>query len=135
VLSTPGGSYPLYTPPAMPDSAPNLAAPPGFGTQGGGALPSPGGAGSPDGTYDGTASLLQNDFGDCAFRFSMTNMHVSKGRVRFASFHGRIGPDGGVRMADGSLNWITGHFADGHFGGTYSNRYCTYRLSLDRVGP
>jgi hypothetical protein len=130
-VSTPGGIYPLYTPPAGPAAAANLAAPPGFA-----ALPPPVPTGGAlDGTYDGMATLLENDFGDCAFRFAMTNMHVNRGHVRFAGFRGRIGPNGRVRMADGSMNWITGHFAGGHFAGSYANEYCAYSLSLDRVGP
>jgi hypothetical protein len=132
-LDTPGGYFPIYSEPAVPAYGSNLAAPPGFAAAGG-PLPTPGG-GWQDGTYDGTATLLENDSGDCAFNFAMENMHVNNGRVRFARFHGRVGPDGGVRMADGSLNWITGHFRGSHFSGAFSDEYCAYALSLDRVGP
>jgi hypothetical protein len=132
MIATPGGFYPLYTSPPAPPTERDLALPPTL--SGGGIPPAPAG-GSADGVYNGTATLLQNDYGTCAFRFAMTNLHVSKGHVRFASFRGRINPEGGVRMADGSLNWIVGHFDDGHFAGTYTNRYCTYSLSLDRSGP
>ncbi len=131
-LDTPGGGYPIYAPPGpIGGVAPNLAAPPGMG---GGALPPPTGA-PQSGIYDGTAMLLENDLGDCPYRFAMTNMHVNNGYVRFASYHGRIGPDGGVRMTDGSMNWIVGHFAGDHFAGTYENRFCAYSISLDRAGP
>ena len=135
VLQTPGGLYPIYAPPPpAPPPPPGLAAPPSFGSPNGPALPSPGG-GSLDGTYDGEASLTGGFGAECAFRFAMTNLHVYRGRVRFSMFHGIIGPDGGVRMSDGSENWITGHFAPGQFNGFYTNRYCAYSLSLDRVGP
>jgi hypothetical protein len=135
VLQTPGGLYPIYTPPlSAPPPPPGLAAPPPLPGQAGGGLPSPGG-GALDGTYDGEASLTGGFGAECAFRFSMTNLHVYQGRVRFAGFHGTIGPDGGVRMADGSANWITGHFSPGQFNGYYTNRYCAYSLALDRVGP
>jgi hypothetical protein len=133
VVQTPGGLYPIYAPPAVPAVEPDLAAPPGLRGPTGPNLPPPGGHWE-DGTYDGTATLLEND-GDCAFRFAMTNMHVKNGHVRFAGFHGTIGPDGGVRMPDGGYNWITGHFGGSHFSGFYSNRYCAFTLSLDRVGP
>ena len=135
---TPGGVYPIYTPdqPAMPATEPSLAMPPNLGGPAvPGALPSAGGPAGNDGTYDGTASLLSDLPGSCAFRMSMTNMHVSNGNVRFASYRGRINSEGYVRMADGSLNWMVGRFENGHFSGTYTNRYCTYALSLDRVGP
>jgi hypothetical protein len=136
VLQTPGGLYPIYSPPAAaPPPPPGLAAPPAsFGAGNGGGLPSPGG-GSLDGTYDGEASLTGGFGQECAFRFAMTNLHVRHGRVRFSQFHGTIGPDGGVRMADGSQNWITGHFSPGQFEGYYTNRYCAYSLALERVGP
>jgi hypothetical protein len=134
VVDTPDGDFPLYSPPNIPASSPDLSAPPGWYASNPAPLPLPGG-GWQSGTYDGTASLLENDFGECAFRFAMTNMHVNAGYLRFATFHGRIGPDGGVRIAGGDLSWITGHFSGGHFNGIYSNRYCTYSLSLDRVGP
>jgi hypothetical protein len=135
VLQTPGGFYPIYAPPpAAPPPPPGLAAPPASFASASGGLPSPGG-GSLDGTYDGEASLT-GSFGEvCAFHFAMTNLHVYHGHVRFASFRGTIGPDGGVRMADGSTNWITGRFSPGQFDGFYTNRYCSYSLALDRVGP
>jgi hypothetical protein len=38
-------------------------------------------------------------------------------------------------MPDGATNWITGQFTGPHFSGFYSNRFCAYSLSLDRVGP
>jgi hypothetical protein len=126
-IGTPGGNFPLYTPNTASPSGPSLATPPGLG------VPNPMG-GWNDGTYNGTATLLENDFGDCAFNFAMTNMHVRNGTIRFASFHGRIGADGGVRLQDGAFNWITGHLSGDHFAGVYTNRYCTYSLSLDRVG-
>jgi hypothetical protein len=129
VLQTPGGLYPIYTPQPPPLSAP----PASFGGPGGG-LPNPSG-GSLDGTYDGEASLTGGFGSACAVRFAMTNLHVNRGHVRFASFRGTIGPDGGVRMADGTANWITGHFVNGQFEGFYTNRYCSYSLLLDRVGP
>jgi hypothetical protein len=129
VLQTPGGFYPLYSPPETPAVEPNLAAPPGgFGVQ-------PVGGRLVDGTYSGTAQILQNDNGACPFQFDMTNMHLEAGQVRFARFRGKVGPDGGVRMPDGATNWITGQFAGTHFSGFYSNRFCAYSLSLDRVGP
>jgi hypothetical protein len=135
MVATPGGDYPLYAPPgSTPSMEPSLSAPPGFYAQNPASLPLPA-SGWQNGTYDGTASLLENDSGDCAFQFAMTNLHVNNGYVRFAAFHGRVASDGGVRMADGSLNWITGHLSGSHFGGVYTNRWCTYRLSLDRVGP
>jgi hypothetical protein len=122
VLQTPGGLYPIYNGPTAAPPPPGLAAPP----PGGGPL---------DGTYDGEASLTGGFGTECAFHFAMTNLHVTHGHVRFSSFRGTIGPDGGVRMADGSQNWITGHFSPGQFEGFYTNRYCSYALSLNRVGP
>ena len=133
----PGGAYPIYAPnqSPMPSTEHNLAAPPGLLVPPpAGGMPGAGAAGVPSGIYNGEATLLENDFGGCAFRFAMTNMHVDNGRVRFASFRGRISPTGGVRMADGSMNWIVGHFGGGHFAGTYTNEYCTYTLSLDWAG-
>jgi hypothetical protein len=137
VVQTPGGFLPFYQAPIGPPAEPPLSAPPAaFGGPTAVPLPNPSG-GALDGTYDGTASTLGgSDYGAiCPYRFAMTNMHVKNGHVRFARFRGTIGPDGGVRMPDGAFNWITGHFWNGQFTGFYSNRYCAYSLSLERVGP
>jgi hypothetical protein len=135
VIETPGGLFPMYTPLSAPPPPPGLAGPPAsFGSPNGGYLPSPTG-GSLDGTYDGQANLTGGFGSQCVVGFAMTNLHVNHGHVRFASFRGTIGPDGGVRMEDGSQNWMTGHFSPGQFEGFYTNRYCSYALSLSRVGP
>jgi hypothetical protein len=134
VLQTPGGLYPIYSPEPAPPP-PGLAAPPAsFGAPGSAGLPNPAG-GSLDGTYDGRANLTGGFGAQCVVGFAMTNLHVHGGHVRFASFRGTIGPDGGVRMADGTANWLTGHFINGQFEGFYTNRFCSYSLLLDRVGP
>jgi hypothetical protein len=139
LVGTPGGYFPLYTgpPEGGPAIEPNLAAPPGFASapQAPISLPNPA-SGAFDGTYNGVGTILQNAYyGTCDFRISVTNMRVKNGYVRFSAFHGRIAPNGGVRMQYGGFNWLIGRFDDGHFSGTYSGPECSYQFSLDRVGP
>lgn len=85
-----------------------------------------------DGSYAGRAFVTYNPMGGCR-DFSLGKFVVKDGHVRFGSFRGTIGPDGGLLMTQGSAT-IDGRFDGGHFDGrmTRPPPKCAYRLALDR---
>ena len=108
---------------------------------------SPEDAGPPaDGPYEGTGTILVGRGARCQNRIAIRNWTVtgnqvrytggiwSGGHVRFATFTGTIGRDGGLTMQNRN-DHIIGAFFGSHFSGHFwaPQPACTYAVTLDPV--
>ena len=150
-LDTPSGLVPLNAPaPAMPGGL--AAPPPGLESSSlpgspPGSLPGPP-PGSPiaarggtrDGSYTGTAAVLDTGGGLCTDPREVTGFVVRGNSARFGGFRGSITSNGGLQMFYGQ-DWITGQFEGATFQGRLNvmGRFgapgCSYMLTLARTGP
>ncbi len=111
VLDTPTGPVPLNSPtPAMPDGL--AAPPPGLEPS----SPPPARGISRDGTYTGTATVLDTGGGLCTDARTVSGFAVRGKSARFGGFRGTIAADGGLQMVYGQ-DWIVGQFEGATFRG------------------
>jgi hypothetical protein len=126
ILDTPMGPVPLDQP--APAAGPAQAA-------------SPGQAVNRDGTYAGTAVVLDPDGGLCLKPISIAGVVVRDRSVRFGGFHGTIDANDGLQMVYGR-RWIVGQFEGALFQGILWSAPdfihepgCSYIVNLQRIGP
>jgi hypothetical protein len=126
ILGTPMGPVPLNQPA------------PAAGTAEAG---SPGQAVNRDGTYAGTAVVLDPDGGLCLKPISIAGFVVQGRSARFGGFHGTIDASDGLQMVYGR-RWIVGQFEGALFQGILWSAPdfirgpgCSYIVNLRRSGP
>jgi hypothetical protein len=135
LLDTPTGVVPLNAPaPVMPGG---LAAPPP-GLEPSSPLPAEG-VGR-DGSYTGTATVLDTGGGLCRETLKVSGFVVRGTSARFGGFRGTIAADNGLQMVYGR-DWIVGQFEGATFHGQleilgrFGSPGCTYMLNLERSAP
>ena len=126
ILGTPMGPVPLNQP--APAAGTAEAA-------------SPGQAVNRDGTYAGTAVVLDPDGGLCLKPISIAGFVVQGRSARFGGFHGTIDVSDGLQMVYGR-RWIVGQFDGPLFRGILWSAPdfirgpgCSYIVNLRRSGP
>lgn len=130
ILDTPAGPIPL-NPPAVVMAGGAVAG--GPGTLANEAV-------SLDGSYAGSAVVLDTNGGACTQPLAISGFVVQGSSARFGQFRGTINAYGGLQMAYGQ-NWIVGQFEGAVFRGQLSvagprlDFGCTYLVNLARTGP
>jgi hypothetical protein len=134
VLDTPTGPVPLNSPaPAMPTGL--AGPPPGLEPS----SPPPAQGISRDGSYTGTATVLDTGGGLCTDARTVSGFAVRGRSARFGGFRGTIADDGALQMVYGQ-DWVVGQFEGAAFHGQlniqgrFGSPGCTYLLNLERTG-